>query len=195
MLDDMNKKDTTIVTGDMPEEVITEQPVAETTPIKKNEPAKEPDVVDVDLGFVEKRRFRINGDYNRMLELNVSDLNITTRLKTGYPKLKALLAEAQEKIEGISVDGDDETVLGNMADALTDIDNKMRKIIDEIFDTNASEVCAPSGNMFDPVGGQYRFERIIETLSTLYANGLDNEFKQIKNRVEKKTSKYIRNKK
>ena len=68
----------------------------------------------------------------------------------------------------------------------------MRKIIDFIFDTNASEVCAPSGNMFDPVGGQWRFERIIDKLSDLYANGLNNEFKQLKNRVESKTAKYTK---
>ena len=79
-----------------------------------------------------------------------------------------------------------------MADALTEIDNKMRDIIDFIFDTNASEICAPSGNMFDPVGGQYRFERILDKLTTLYANGLNAEFNQIKNRVESKTSKYTK---
>ena len=45
-----------------------------------NTPISEPEVVDVDLGFVEKRKFRIAGDYNRMLELNVSDLNIFAKV-------------------------------------------------------------------------------------------------------------------
>ena len=152
----------------------------------------EPEVTDVDLGFVEKKRFRICGDYNRMLELNVSDLNIASRLKIGYPKLKNLLLEAQKKVESISDDLEDEAMLGELADKLTEIDKEMRDVIDYIFDTNASAICAPSGNMYDPVNGQFRFERIIEKLSALYSNGLDEEFKKIKNRVEGKTSKYTK---
>lgn len=164
----------------------TEQPVSK-TPVKT-----EPEVVDVDLGFVEKRKFRICGDFNRMLELNVSDLNIFARLKKGYPQLKELMAEAQEKITSIPDDGETTELIGMYADRLTEIDTKMREIIDYIFDTNASAVCAPSGNMFDPVGGQWRFERIIDKLSALYANGLNDEFKQLKNRVEPKVSKYTK---
>ena len=54
---------------------------------------KKPDdqeIVDVQLGFVEKRKFRIEGDYNRILELNTSDLNTFARMKEAYPKLQAL---------------------------------------------------------------------------------------------------------
>lgn len=162
------------------------------TEIKKDVETKvnEPDVIDVDLGFVEKRRFRIMGDYNRMLELNVSDLNIFARLEKGYEELKALGKSAQEKINAIP---DDENMdLSGVATTLTEIDAEMRKIIDYIFDTNASEVCAPSGNMFDPVDGEFRFERIIDKLSTLYTNGLNAEFAKMKNKVENKARKYIK---
>lgn len=165
----------------------------ETTQSVPEAPVKtEPDVVDVDLGFVEKRKFRICGDFNRMLELNVSDLNIFARLNEGYPKLQTLMTEAKAKITSIPDDGEMTEIVGAYATRLTEIDAEMRKIIDFIFDTNASEVCAPSGNMFDPVGGQWRFERIIDKLSDLYANGLNNEFKQLKNRVESKTTKYTK---
>ena len=158
--------------------------------IKKNQ---DQDVVDVDLGFVEKRRFRICGDYNRILELNVSDLNIMARLKTGYPKLKELLIESQNKIQSIpNTPENNEQMLENIADCLTEIDGKMREIIDYIFDTNASEVCAPSGNMFDPVDGQYRFERIIDKLMGLYSIGLDEEYRKIKNTIDNKTKKYTK---
>ena len=160
------------------------------TPIKK-----EPEVTDIDLGYVEKKRFRICGDFNRMLELNVSDLNITARLKEGYPKLQDLLKEAQEKILSIPDTDDGMVDLGALADALADIDKKMRDVIDYIFDTNASAVCVPSGNMYDPVQGQFRFERIIEKLSALYSTGLDAEFKALKARmdkIEKKTNKYTK---
>ena len=175
MIDDTIKKD-----------VAQEKPVQETP---------NDNIVDVDLGFVEKRKFRINGDYNRMLELNVSDLNVFSRLKTDYPKLDALLKDAQEKITSLPDDPEDKSVsLNKLADTLEDIDAQMRALIDHIFDTNASEVCVPSGNMFDPVGGQWRFERIIDKLTTLYTNGLHEEFDKVKARVEKKTSKYTKKK-
>lgn len=152
------------------------------------------EIVDVDLGFVEKKKFRINGDYNRMLELNVSDLNTFSRLEKGYEQLKALGKKAQETIADIPDEGEADS-LSKISFALTEIDGEMRKIIDYIFDTNASEVCVPSGNMFDPVNGQFRFERIIDTLASLYSNGLRSEFTKMKNNVEKKTSKYTKKKK
>lgn len=170
--------------------VENEEPKAITEPI-----VKEPSVVDIDLGFVEKKRFRINGDPHRVLDLNVSDLNVFSRLKTGYPKLGELLKEAQAKINSIPEDTEDKgTELNMLADHLTDIDKKMRELIDYIFDANVSAVCAPSGNMFDPVDGQWRFERIIDRITTLYTNGLHSEFNKVKANVEKKTSKYTKKK-
>ncbi len=190
MIDDTIKKD---VEEKIEEPVITEPIIAEP---KKIEPeVEEPEVVDIDLGFVEKKKFRISGDYNRMLELNVSDLNIFARLKDGYPKLEKLLKEAQEKMNSIPDDLEDkDELLGTIADRLTEIDGKMREIIDYIFDTNASEVCAPSGNMFDPVGGEWRYVRILDKLTSLYTNGLHAEFDKIKANVEKKTNKYTKKK-
>ena len=64
--------------------------------------------------------------------------------------------------------------------------------IDFIFDSNVSEICAPTGNMFDPVDGTYRFERIIDKLTGFYTTGLDNEFKKVKNRVENKAKQHIK---
>ena len=166
------------------------EPIENTAPVISAK--TEPEITDIDLGFVEKKKFRICGDFNRMLELNVSDLNIFARLKQGYPQLQDLMDEAKEKITSIPDEGDTSEIVGMYADRLTEIDKKMREIVDYIFDTNASAVCAPSGNMFDPVGGQWRFERIIDKLSDLYANGLNDEFKQLKNRVEPKVSKYTK---
>lgn len=159
----------------------------------KQDDIQEPEITDVNLGFVEKKKFRIEGDNNRILELNVSDLNITSRLKTGYPKLNELFATARKEIESIPEDATGMELIDEMADRLSTIDKDMRETIDFIFDTNASEVCAPSGNMYDPVGGQIRFMRILDTLTSLYTNGLSAEFDKLKNRAEKRASKYKKN--
>ena len=178
MIDDTIKKDLETEVKD--QEVQTEP-----------EQVKEPDVVDVDLGFVEKKKFRIAGDYNRMLELNVSDLNVLVRLKSGYSKLQKLFEKAQKKVAAIPDAPENATEgLDVIADTLKEIDDEMRSIVDEIFDANVSQTVAPSGNMFDPVGGQYRFERVLDIVTNLYQSGLNAEFKKMKNKVESKANKY-----
>ena len=54
-------------------------------------------VVDIELGSLRKQRFRINGDNNRILELNTSDMGIITRLSELYPKLQELADKASLK--------------------------------------------------------------------------------------------------
>lgn len=154
-------------------------------------PAITSDVQDVDLGFVEKKKFRIAGDFSRMIELNVSDLNIFSRYKTAAPKLDALLHDAQEKMLEVNVD-DDGVDLNKIADALDDIDAQMRDLIDYLFDSPVSQACAPSGNMFDPVDGDYRFNRIINKLADLYTTGLAEQIKEFDNKTSKHTKKYKR---
>ena len=159
-------------------------------------PITEPEVTDIDLGFVEKKKFRINGDYDRMLELNVSDLNIFKRYTETEPKLQKLLEESQKKVaevNAISKDDEDSIEkLSKMADVLDDIDKEMRKLMNYLFDSNVSEVCAPSGNMFDPVGGEYRYEKIIIKLAELYTTGLLKEIEQFKKKSSKYTNKYTK---
>ena len=158
----------------------------------KNTDVPEQDITDIKLAYVEKKKFRINGDNTKILELNVSDLNTYKRLSETYPKLQTLLQESRKAVESIDVETDDIKALDAVSNILTDIDRQMRELVDYTFDTNASEVCAPSGNMFDPVGGQYRFERVLDTISQLYTTGLSTEFEKLKDRVNKKTSKYTK---
>ena len=158
---------------------------------KKVTAIKEPEIQDIDLGFVEKKKFRIGGDYNRIVELNVSDMNIFARYKTTYPKLNQLLQDAQKKVSEIQVD-DDSADFGELSDTLTEIDREMRDLVDYLFDSPVSDVCAPSGNMFDPVDGEFRFEKIIGKLSELYTTGFTDEIAKFKSRTAKHTNKYTK---
>ena len=166
---------------------------AKTEAIVESAPIKDQEIQDIDLGFVEKKKFRIGGDYNRMLELNVSDMNIYVRYKEVIPKLRSFAEEASKKITELpDLEKEENTYeeISTVADFLEDIDTKMRSLMDYLFDSNVSEVCAPSGNMFDPVDGQFRFERIIEKLSQLYTTGFEDEIKKFKTKASKYTKKY-----
>lgn len=146
---------------------------------------------DIDLSPIRKKRFRIDRDNNRYLELDTSDMTIVTRLENLYPKLEKLSQDAAlQQLD--KEDTDNEKSLEKISNALTRIDVQMRQVVDEIFDSNVSEVCAPSGSMFDPFNGEFRFEHIIDVLSKLYENNMNAEFKKMSDRMKKRTAKYTK---
>ncbi len=151
----------------------------------------EEDIVDVDLGAIKKKRFRINGDSNKIIELNTSDMNIVSRLNKIYPKLQDLAGEAVSLSKDEFNDNTEEG-LKKFAERLEAIDSKMCDLIDELFDAKVSAMCKDGGNMFDPFGGMLRFEHVIGALAKLYENNFNTEFGKMKQRMSKHTSKYIK---
>lgn len=157
------------------------------------------DIIDIDLSAIRKKRFRIDGDDNRIIELNTSDLSILPRLKETYPKLMKLNKQVSEMSESTpesdDTDGVEDSRFDNVIDTLTKVDKSMRELIDYIFDSNVSEVCAPSGSMYDPINGQCRFEHIISCLTNLYETDMSAELDKLSQRTDKYTSKYTKRKK
>lgn len=146
---------------------------------------------EIDLSATRKKRFRIDGDNNRYLELNTSDMSIINRLEQLYPRLQKLSQDAAvKKLE--TEEADDEKALTKVSNALTRIDVQMRQLLDEIFDSNVSEMCAPSGSMIDPFNGEFRFEHIIDVITKLYENNINTEFKKMSDRMKKRTAKYTK---
>ena len=175
------------VTQDKEQEV-----VQESTMVMNNDS----NVMDIDLSVTEKKKFRINGDPNKMLELNVSDLTITTRLADAYNKLDKLTKNAQQiALVKIDPESSDEEQIKSIADfgtKLKSIDQEMRQILDDLFDAPVSRVCAPDGSLFDVFAGQFRYEHIIDKLSQLYQNNFNEEFKRMKIKIQQKTQKYTK---
>ena len=152
------------------------------------------DVIDVSFDTIRKKKFRIDGDNNRILELNTSDLSVLGRIEDSYPKLIKLGNKASMlQITGESDERtlDEELELSNVTKVLKDIDIEMREILDYIFESNVSEICAPYGSLFDPINGEFRYEHIIDKLTSLYETNLNKEYELMKNRIKKHTDKYI----
>ena len=152
-------------------------------------------VVDINIASIKKQKFRINGDNNKILELNTSDLGIVTRLSELYPKLQELADKAaQIGLEDESTDDETEedvkAQLDKLAVQFKEIDAGMREYLDELFQANVSEMCAPFGNMYDIVNGQFRYDNIIDTLADLYNQNISKEAKALRDRLAKKTEKY-----
>lgn len=149
--------------------------------------------VELDLSKLRRKRIRIDGDDNRILELDTSDLGVISRLKDLQPKLDELSKEGEE----ISLIGDlsEDENFDNLADKFKSLDNKMRDILDSLFQSNVSEVCAPTGSMMDPIGGAYRWEVILDSLINLYNDTIKAEMQKTEDKnvagVKAHTSKYI----
>ena len=135
-----------------------------------DETKKEDNIIDLNIEGIKKQRFRINGDPNSVIELNLSDLRIYERLEKGLAKLE----EEMRKIAQFSNDDEDLSKLLNEADAA------MCEWMDYIFDSPISSVFSKSGSMYDPFNGVFRYEHIIDTLTKLYTNNINDEYKKMK---------------
>lgn len=139
-------------------------------------------IVDIDLSVTKKKQFRIDKDDNRIIELNTSDMNILSRLQDSYPKLDALGTKAMSISETDSVE--------DTVSILKEVDGEMRSLLNNIFDSDIADICAPDGSMFDMFNGEFRFEHIISTLIGLYETNIDNEYKLMVKKIKKHTDKY-----
>lgn len=115
----------------------------------------ENNVIDIDLSALRKKRIRINGDDTKIIEINVSDMGVITRLQEAYDRLISLankynLQEEESKTEGDTNNISDEEIV----ETLRRLDTEMRELIDFIFQANVSEICADDGTMADPINGQ-----------------------------------------
>lgn len=145
------------------------------------------DVIDLDLSAIKKKKIRINGDNNKIIELNTSDIGILNRLDSGYKELQVCIEEVKELAK---VETDTDEGMKELIERFDEADKKMKDIVDKIFDSSVSDVCCDGGSMYDPFNGSYRFEHIIDALTKLYENNINAEYKKMKARVEKKANTY-----
>ena len=146
-------------------------------------------ILDIDLSETAKQRFRIDGDNDRIVLLNISDMGVVKRLTKIYPKLEKLANEASLEIPE---DADDLQAMTLTGDKVEEIDQKMRALLNEIFDSDVDHACAPDGTMFDLFNGRFRFEIIIDRLGKLYGDNFNSELEKAKKHIKKHTGKYVK---
>ena len=147
--------------------------------------------VSIDLSALKKTKVLINEDESKYVMLDLSDLNVPTRFEEVSPKVEAILI-------GIGNYGDvteDEEKAKLLKKQIAEGDKAIREYFDYIFDSNVSEVCAPSGTMVDMIDGKFRWEYIIEALSSLYGKHIEMEFNKVMARVKSHTDKYTNKRK
>lgn len=154
------------------------------------------EVLSLDLGAIEKRKIWVNSDQSRVIELNLSDMGIVDRFITANKNLQKLADEVTSLSEiVVNEDDNNEEALEQVTTKLKELDRKMRDEIDFLFDSKVSDVCVPTGTMYDPHGGKFTFEHVIEGLIDLYTDSIQDEFSKVQKNVAKHTAKYTNKKK
>ena len=147
----------------------------------------------INLSAARKKKYLIDDDESKVLELNTSDMNIIQRIAEVYPKLNALSEELSHLGDDYTgTEENAEAEIQTLATRLKSVDDKMRNLVDYLFDSNVSELCAPYGSMYDPVDGMPRYEFIINAIIPLYDENINKETKKIQTRVKKHTDKYTK---
>jgi hypothetical protein len=148
-------------------------------------------IIDISLAS-EKQQIRIDGDDNRIIEIDTADITVLKRLQDIYPRLNDL------GIKGFEINDDSDTLteeaLNAVTTALDAIDKEMRELIDYIFDSKISDICVPNGAMYNMKNGEFMFERILDALFKLYADEIQKEFGLMSDRMKQRTGKYTGNK-
>lgn len=151
-------------------------------------------IQDVHIEGIKKKKFRINGDNNKILELDTNDIGVSYRLQEAYERLNHLMDKVQKELEPVPEDGEmeDESQYNLIVENLKSIDDAMRKEIDYIFDAPVSEVCADGGSMYAPSNGMFRYEHIIDAITELYETSLNHEFTVLRQRVANRVDGYVK---
>ena len=151
------------------------------------------EIANIDLSITQKQRFSIDGDKNRVLEINIQDMNMPSRFYEVQEEMEQITKEWAEKVESWSDDADDETNK-QIAKEIKELDTLLRQKLDYVFDANMSEVTAPYGSMFDFIHGKFRYAYILDVIASLYEETIKKETQLMLQNMEKHTSKYSKSK-
>lgn len=135
----------------------------------------EKNIIDIDLQPIQKKKIRLNGDNNQIIELNLSDMQLGDRMTVELETLRKL-ATSFSKQEEVT------------AEDVQRVDKEMRDSLDRMFDSHIADICVPSGTLLDPIDGKLRYEYIIDKLLNLYTDNIRTEAQKIKQRVKKYTA-------
>ena len=165
--------------------VTTESPVVETS-------IPDDDIQDIVIEGAKRKRFRINGDNNKILELNTNDIGVSYRLSEAYKRLNATMEDVRAKLNTLPDDGElDDEEYDEMVSALKTLNESMAKEVDFIFDAPVAEMCSDGGSMYDPSDGMFRYEHIIDKITSLYESSLNHEFTLMRQRANNRAKGYI----
>lgn len=117
------------------------------------------------------KHLAINGDENRIIVVNPTDVGIVARYREKLPEIEKLSEETgnSEKISDI-------------------LDKKVREFVDYIIGSPVSEIVFGKTNCLSMAGGQTIFENFLTAYMEYMKPEIQAEYENSKKRVEKYTN-------
>lgn len=146
--------------------------------------------LNINLTGASRKKYTIDGDENRVLEINTTDLGVISRLTEVEADIEKVIEEFSNDQSKFDFENLDDLKLASQK--LKEVDVFIREKLDYLFDTNFSEVCAPHGTMLDPIDGSLRFTYLIEVMADVYTDSLSEALKKRADTMQKHTKKYVK---
>jgi hypothetical protein len=134
-----------------------------------------------------KKKVVINEDESKVIYLDTGDINILTRVSDSLKEIEALQANA----DTATLKDDSNDNIQALAETLTDIDNQLRTIVNNIFDYDVCTPIAGKVSLLKIVDGKPLVYTIIDTLSALYKEDIITSYNSIRNEVEQDVKKAL----
>ena len=139
-----------------------------------------------DLSFDEGyKEFSINGDENRVIRFNPSDMAIIKRLEEAKNKISESMA-IKDDIE-LDNEGKPINSLENYSKVISHIDNVIKEQINYIFDSDVANVVFGNQSPLANIKGKPLYERFMESVMPEIKKAVEEEAKESRKRVEKYT--------
>lgn len=121
------------------------------------------------------KHLAINGDENRIITINPTDIAVIKRYNEVIPQLD----ELSEKYKEIP---QEKTV-----EIISELDKKAREFIDYIIGSSVSETVFGTANCLSYAGGQTIFENFLTAYMNYMTPAIKSEYEKSKKRIEKYT--------
>lgn len=116
------------------------------------------------------KRLAINGDENRVIVVNPTDVGIVARYREKLPEIEKLSPDTENSEE------------------ITDVlDKKVREFVDYIIGSPVSEIVFGKTNCLSVAGGQTIFENFLTAYMEYMKPEIKAEYERSKKRIEKYT--------
>lgn len=121
-------------------------------------------------------RLAINGDENRIIIINPTDISVIKRYNEVIPQLDELTEKYKEVPQ-------DKTI-----EIISELDKKAREIIDYIIGSPVSETVFGTANCLSYAGGQTIFENFLTAYMDYMTPTIKSEYDKSQKRVKKYTN-------
>ena len=156
------------------------------------------EIKNINLNLNTKQRFTVDGDANKVIELDTHDINVAKRLSESINMMDELRDKWNELTEKSAqvVEGKEITLETNdeLTQLLDELETKMRGIVDFIFDSEGlCDIILGNSSIFTPVNGKTKYEQIIDGITGLYEDSIKAETEKLnKRKIANKTAKYVK---